>query len=81
MYHEDDVVRAEDVDHLEVRSFSRLAPHAPLSIANLLGPWTSRMINDVFRFILPNSVLGDVVQVPSIPTKGIHTELLYRKPV
>jgi hypothetical protein len=37
-----------------------------------LGVWPSRVIGHVFGFASPNPVLGDVLNVPGIPSKVQH---------
>src|SRR5438067_293847 len=47
-----------------------LAAHAPFSVADLLRVRRRRVVDDGFGFLLRDTVTGDMVQIPIIPSKG-----------
>ena len=66
-----DAGRIKYVNHLEVSTIGGLSPDSPLVIPDILGPWRSLLLNDPFSFFATNPVLGNMIQIPHIPSE--HT--------
>lgn len=69
------LVFIKDEDDLEIPAATRLAPNEPFVVFDLPGKRTLRAADDGFRVSGRNAVLGDVLDVPLVPTE-VHELLM-----
>jgi hypothetical protein len=61
-----------DIYHLQISPNRGLSDYQPFAFPDDLGIWRSRAIRHVFGFAARNPVLGDMLNIPGIPSKVQH---------